>query len=98
MLIFQGETPLKQPPPQVERNDDDFSRRARLCLDLLLGRKKTRIYCWWYPQMIHSNRVFHYKPSILGIPLFLETPISSWWLNPNPFEKYDRQNGNHFPK
>ena len=27
------------------------------------------------PQIIHFNRVFHYKPSILGIPLFLETPI-----------------------
>ena len=21
---------------------------------------------WWYPQIIHFNRVFHYKPSILG--------------------------------
>ena len=30
----------------------------------------------WYPQIIHFNRVFHYKPSILGEnPLFLETPI-----------------------
>ena len=29
-----------------------------------------------YPQIIHFNRVFHYKPSILGeAPLFLETPI-----------------------
>ena len=27
-----------------------------------------------YPQIIHFNRVFHYKPSILGY-LFLETPI-----------------------
>ena len=31
---------------------------------------------WWYPQIIHSNRVFHYKPSILGYPYFLETPKS----------------------
>ena len=23
---------------------------------------------WWYPQIIHFNRVFHYKPSILEIP------------------------------
>ena len=30
---------------------------------------------WWYPQIIHFNRDFHYKPSILGSPLFLETPI-----------------------
>ena len=27
------------------------------------------------PQIIHLNRVFHYKLSILGVPLFLETPI-----------------------
>ena len=27
------------------------------------------------PQIIHFNRVFHYKPSILGIPLFSETLI-----------------------
>ena len=32
------------------------------------------------PQIIHFNRVFHYKPSILGYPYFLETPkcTSSW--------------------
>ena len=27
------------------------------------------------PQIIHLNRVFHYKPSILGYHYFLETPI-----------------------
>ena len=28
-----------------------------------------------YPQIIHFNRIFHYKPSILGEnPYFLETP------------------------
>ena len=28
------------------------------------------------PQIMNFNRVFHYKPSILGVfPLFLETPI-----------------------
>ena len=25
---------------------------------------------WWYPQIIHFNRVFHYKPSNLGYPYF----------------------------
>ena len=30
---------------------------------------------WWYPQIIHFNRDFHYKPSSLGCPYFLETPI-----------------------
>ena len=25
---------------------------------------------WWYPQIIHLDRVFHYKPAILGYPYF----------------------------
>ena len=25
-------------------------------------------------QIIHFNRVFHYTPSIFGVPIFLETP------------------------
>ena len=29
---------------------------------------------WWYPQIIHFNRVFHYKPSILGYPYFRKPP------------------------
>ena len=29
---------------------------------------------WWYPQIIHFNRVFHYKPSILGYPCFWKHP------------------------
>ena len=28
----------------------------------------------WYPQIIHFNRVFHYKPSILGCPYFWKHP------------------------
>ena len=31
---------------------------------------------WWHRQIIHFNRGFHYKPSILGVfPLFLETSV-----------------------
>ena len=30
---------------------------------------------WWYPQIIHFRVIFHYKPSLLGIPPFQETPI-----------------------
>ena len=29
---------------------------------------------WWYPQIIHFNRDFHYKPSILGSPYFWKHP------------------------
>ena len=28
----------------------------------------------WYPQIIHFNRVFHYKPSILGYHYFWKHP------------------------
>ena len=32
---------------------------------------------WWYPQIIYFNRVFHYKPSILGFsPYFWKHPYS----------------------
>ena len=39
--------------------------------------KKTQFGCflkWWYPQIIHFNKVFHYKPSILGYPYFRKPP------------------------
>ena len=36
------------------------------------------------PQIIHLNSVFHYKPSILELPLFLET-LS--WNFPTPFQQ-----------
>ena len=47
----------------------------------------------FYPQIIHGLiGVFHYKPSILGNPLFLETLISfhlGWWLDqPHQLEGY----------
>ena len=32
---------------------------------------------WWYPQIIHFNRVFHCKPSILGYPYFWKRPYGS---------------------
>ena len=36
---------------------------------------------WWYPQ-IHFNRVFQYRPSILGYPYFWKHPSSTdWWYS-----------------
>ena len=32
------------------------------------------------PQIIHFNRVFHYKPSILGYPYFWKHPTLSFHL------------------
>ena len=34
---------------------------------------------WWYPQIIPFNRVFHYKPSILGYPYFWKHPYTIPW-------------------
>ena len=31
---------------------------------------------WWYPQFIHFNGFFHYKPSILGYPNFRKLPFT----------------------
>ena len=42
--------------------------------------RKTEIYgCfqkYWYPQIIHFNRVFHYKPSILGYHYLWKYPYT----------------------
>ena len=35
----------------------------------------------------HFNRVFHYKPSNLGYPYFLETPICSSYPSHSSMEK-----------
>ena len=34
---------------------------------------------WWYPQIIHFNRVFHYKPSILGYHHLRKHPFE--WMD-----------------
>ena len=31
---------------------------------------------WWYPQIIHFNGIFHYKPSILGYRYFRKPPYT----------------------
>ena len=36
---------------------------------------------YWYPQIIHSNTVFHSKPSILGYPYFWKHPYFPSYLN-----------------
>ena len=34
---------------------------------------------WWYPQIIHFNWIFHYKPSILGYPNFWKHPYDEFF-------------------
>ena len=38
---------------------------------------------WGYPQIIHFNRVFHYKPSILGYHYFRKHPYNIFFLKKN---------------
>ena len=39
---------------------------------------------WGYLQVIYFDRSFHYKPSISGIPPFMETTIYIYiWVNYN---------------
>ena len=55
---------------------------------------------WWYPQITHFNRVFHYKPSILGYPCFLETPIYTQSISINVIQKdhaFHRVHPSHHP-
>ena len=40
---------------------------------------------WWYPQIIHFNRDFHYKPSILGYPYFWKHPFFNGPIFPLQF-------------
>ena len=37
-------------------------------------------YGWSTPQIIHFNRVFHYKPSILEYPYFWKHPMKTWYF------------------
>ena len=46
----------------------------------------------WYPQIIHFNRVFHCKPSILGYPYFWKHPHSySFRMGLQPKKSYSRE-------
>ena len=40
----------------------------------VFNKKNGGFLKWWYPQIIHFNRIFHYKPSILGYPYFWKHP------------------------
>ena len=51
---------------------------------------------WWYPQIIHFNRDFHYKSSILGYTYFWKHPhggFLKWWVSPTtiaiPIKKFE---------
>ena len=57
------------------------ARFGTLALEMLTSQKKgwwdiwVCFLKWWYPQIIHFNRGFHYITIHFGIPPFLETSI-----------------------
>ena len=63
----------------LERGDGNSLDRKRRELRILSHStthlKPIRVFPkYWYPQIIHFDRVFHYKPSILwGTPIFGNT-------------------------
>ena len=55
---------------------------------------------WWYLQIIHFNRVFHCKPSILGYPSFWKHPyiyINLWTPKPWKIQMLSPKNMGHNP-
>ncbi len=55
-----------------------------------------------YPQIIHFNRVFPYKPSIVGYPYFWKQPFEGFFATPlkimEPEEKWMGDHGPETPK
>ena len=57
-------------------------RTVKTTLGMVIGLKSISKWSWtsggflkwWYHQIIHFNRVFHYKPSILGYHYFWKRP------------------------
>ena len=57
---------LRWKPIKIKINGNSWSHK--------MIYKNAGFLKWWYPQIIHFNRVFHYKPSILGYPYFWKHP------------------------
>ena len=61
-----------------------FKVRDLQWADCRIGRKRNGYFRkWWYPQIIHFNRGFHYKPSIWGVPYFWKHPNEVTSTDPN---------------
>ena len=75
-------SPLDQPPIDVRSEVETIHEAFAEAWKITKGFESTFKHMggflkWWYPQIIHFNRVFHYKPSILGYPYF--------WKHPHPY-------------
>ncbi len=75
MLQSQPPTPwigIETPATWLQSNEM-FHANLENLIELRLYQIHDLYGCfqrYWYPQIIHFNRVFHYKPSILGTPIF----------------------------
>ena len=85
--MSSGLTPVTSPST---RCDPQGNQRVLKTQNALLGNLQFGCFQrWWYPQIIHFNRVFHYKPTILGYPHFWKLAIfnsitnhqiiENWW-------------------
>ena len=71
--MSSGLTPVTSPST---RCDPQGNQRVLKTQNALLGNLQFGCFQrWWYPQIIHFNRVFHYKPTILGYPHFWKLAI-----------------------
>ena len=68
LLVWDGmsDTDMGSTPPKFEKNAPGKNGCFRK---------------WWYPQIIHFNRDFHYKASILGSPHFWKHPNDGWKMS-----------------
>ena len=67
MVYVSGMFPANWGIIHMPPNRTFKKREAKTTIDMDVSKK-------WYPQIIHFNRVFHYKPSILGYPYFWKHP------------------------
>ena len=66
--------------PWIYTNHPGCSHGKWRLIYVYMGVSKNRC-TMVYPQIIHFNRVFHYKPSILGYQYFWKHPYSSGFPN-----------------
>ena len=90
-LFRQAFSPWKNATPRTAWcESSSLADDQRVVEPKLEESPSNELLSWWFPvqmvsknsgtpQIIHFNRVFHYKPSILGVPLFSET--HKWFPN-----------------
>ena len=68
---FSGTSNLKEKPFRLGGAGDSATFLTNGCIYICIYGCFRK---WWYPQIINSNRVFPYKPAILGYHYFWKHP------------------------